>query len=117
MERRDRLRSSEDFKKVYKRAKSYYNRQFTIVIKSNRQNKRIGFSISKKIGKAHTRNYLKRRLREIVRTNLNRFPEGNDYIIIPKKQTVDMEFISLQNSLLHCLKKFTCSSREKSKKK
>ena len=45
---------------------------------------KIGFSVAKKIGKAHTRNLIKRRLRDIVRDLVVRLPDNYNMVIIVK---------------------------------
>lgn len=104
MEKNIRLRNNKDFKIVYKRGKSYWNRNFSVVIKPNNLNtKRIGFSITKKYGKAVSRNKIKRRLRHIVDLNLNSLKSGYDIVIIPRQNTLEMNFKDLEKSLLHII--------------
>ena len=45
----------------------------------------LGITVSKKIGKAVTRNYLKRIVRSIIRNNINLIPKGILFEVIPKK--------------------------------
>lgn len=105
MEKQFSLRKNEDFKRVYKKARHFYNRDFTILVKNNSVNgPRIGFSISKKVGKAYQRNKLKRRLRSIVYNNYRNI-NNVDIIIIPKKHTIDLTYDLLESSLAHVLNK------------
>ena len=114
MEKRDRLRSTRDFQKVYREKNSLYNREFTIYMRKNDLGyPRFGFSISKKIGKANVRNLLKRRLREIIRLNRHVFDKDYDYVIIPRPKTRDMEYKDLEKSLLHCYMRSKKSKRKK----
>lgn len=104
MEKSLRLRSNQDFKRVYARGKSYRNRNFILIVRPNAlPHPRIGFSITKKTGNSVTRNLLKRRLREIVRLNRDRLTRPMDMIVIPRKNTVDLEYQQLESSLLHVL--------------
>ena len=103
MEKRLSLRKDTDFKKVYKKNFACYNRDFTVLVKENGLgHPRFGFSISKKVGKAHDRNHLKRKLREIARINYARL-NGVDIVIIPKKHTTEFDYQSLKSSLGHAL--------------
>lgn len=105
MEKRIRLRSNQDFKKVYARGKSYRNRNFILIVKPNSlPNPRVGFSITKKTGNSVTRNLLKRRLREIIRLNRSRLTKPLDMIVIPRKNTLDLSYRQLESSLLHVLR-------------
>lgn len=98
----NRLRKDIEFKRVYKYGKNYWNRYLTIYIfKNNLENSRIGFTITKKIGNAVTRNKLRRRMKEICRLNLNNIEKGYDIIIIPKKRTIYLDYKELERQMLN----------------
>ncbi|MDY6065243.1 MAG: ribonuclease P protein component [Finegoldia sp.] len=99
------LRSNRDFQKVYKRGKAYYNRNFSLIVYKSNNGSRIGFSVTKKYGNAVERNRIKRRLREIVRLNRPKFEKGLDMVIIPKKNTGNLNYSQLESSLLHVVRK------------
>jgi ribonuclease P protein component len=70
-----RLKRSRDFQAVYKRRASWASPHLTLYVRFRTPREgeasRLGFVISKKIAKrAHDRNRLKRRLREISRHHL-----------------------------------------------
>lgn len=103
MEKKLSLKKDKDFKKVYKKNFACYNRDFTVLVRENGlDSPRFGFTISKKIGKAHSRNQLKRKLREIVRLNYRNL-NGVDIVIIPKKHTTEFDYHRLKSSLGHAL--------------
>ena len=80
-----RLRKRFEFRRVYQRGKMIKNRNFVLYYRPNRlETCRIGFSVSKKIGKAVVRNRVKRRLREACRLHLAEFVKGYDYIFIAR---------------------------------
>src|SRR2546429_9433575 len=61
----NRLRASRDFKRTYSRGRSYVHPMLVLYVLPNRTgDRRIGFSLSKKLGDAVDRNRMKRRLRE-----------------------------------------------------
>ncbi|MDD3336078.1 MAG: ribonuclease P protein component [Eubacteriales bacterium] len=75
MERQHRLGPNRQFNYVYRRGKRVSSKDFTLLYVSNRQ-KRVGFSVSKKVGVAVVRNRTKRRLREILRRLLPEMKNG-----------------------------------------
>ncbi|HOA40776.1 MAG: ribonuclease P protein component [Halanaerobiales bacterium] len=101
MDKIQRLRKNLDFRRVYKKGKSLASPNLVLYYYPNRDNlafNRVGFSISKKIGKAVVRNKLKRRLREIMRVK-NDLKTGYDLVIIARKPAVNLEFAELKRDL------------------
>jgi len=66
---------------------------------------RIGFSVSKKIGKAVMRNKIKRRLREVCRLNESIFPIGLDLIIVARVRIKNASYSIIEKSLLDSIRK------------
>lgn len=101
------LKKNRDFQKVYSKKRTDGNKTFTLFYKKNNlENKRVGFVITKKVGKANKRNKIKRRLREIYRENFDSLKEGYDYIFVVKNQALELEYKDLEKSFLHLVKRF-----------
>ncbi len=66
---------------------------------------RVGITVSKKLGKAHVRNRIRRRLREVYRINEEAFLPGYDIVVVARSKTVDAEFSKLTKSYLSLAKK------------
>jgi len=68
--------------------------------------KRIGFTVSKKIGGAVVRNRMKRRFRELAREIL---PEkghaGSDHVMIGRTGGIERDFSALRQDLTRALEK------------
>jgi ribonuclease P protein component len=100
----NRLRKTKEFDRVYKKGQRFKSESFSIFrVSNNLDHSRFGIVVSKKIGKAHTRNLVKRRIREIIRLNLSSIPSGYDYSIITYKQIVELSYQSLQEELMRKL--------------
>jgi len=56
---------------------------------------RVGYSVSRKLGKAVVRNRVKRRLREAVRKEAARLPQGTDLVFSARVRCVTASFDEL----------------------
>lgn len=112
MEQKYRIKKNSDFVRAYKKAKRYFNRNLSILVLNNGlENKRFGFTLSRKFGKANKRNKVRRRLKEIVRLNIDKFDDGYDYVIMPRANCVELDYRQLEKTFFHCLS-FSKSKRK-----
>lgn len=94
-----RLRKNKEFNYIYKKGDRVSTEHFTLfVVKSKYNNYRIGFSVSKKLGKANVRNKLKRRLREIVRRDID-VKNFQNYVLLAREGAEKLEFRPLQEEV------------------
>ncbi len=68
--------------------------------KNRTDGNRVGITVSKKLGKAHVRNHVRRRLREVYRLNEERFQSGWDIVVVARSKAVDASFDQLTRSYL-----------------
>jgi ribonuclease P protein component len=61
---------------------------------------RVGITVSKKLGKAHVRNRVRRRLREVYRLNEDQFQPGWDIVVVARSRAVEAKFSKLTESYL-----------------
>jgi ribonuclease P protein component len=100
LQKQYRLRKRYDFKRTYQRGKSVKNRNFVICYAKNHSDSvKIGFSVSKKIGKAVERNRVKRKLRAAARAQLESFRPGYNYIIIARPPIKEESVEKLERQL------------------
>lgn len=102
-----RIKKNKEFQEVFKKGESFANRQFVVYVlkKQEQEHFRIGLSVSKKIGNAVTRNRVKRYIRQVFLELQERIEVGNDYIIVARKPTSEMDFHETKSSLTHVLKR------------
>jgi ribonuclease P protein component len=98
MRREERLTRSRDFARVYDQGKSWANNLLVMrAIPSGREQSRIGFSVSKRVGNAVVRNRVKRMLREAVR--LTTWKTGWDVVLIARTGTAASDFHQLRQAV------------------
>jgi len=64
---------------------------------------RVGLTVGKVLGKAHERNRIKRRLREVLRRHIDKLPAGCDLILHPQRSVLTMEFTKLDAEIVRIL--------------
>lgn len=67
---------------------------------------RVGFTVTKKVGKAVVRNRIRRRLREVARlTEPSAFAPVCDYVVAARREALTASFEDLRGEFLRALKK------------
>ena len=105
MKKEYRVKKSQDFDNIIRKKQSFANRQFVIYYQENKlDHMRLGISVSKKLGKAHERNRLKRYVRESFKTRKD-FLKNYDIIIIVRPAAKELPFFEFGSSIDHVLKR------------
>ncbi len=82
------LKLNHIFRRLY-RSSGYADGYLVLYARKNRTpGNRLGITVSKKLGKAHVRNHVRRRLREIYRLNEERFRPGWDIVVVARSRSV-----------------------------
>jgi ribonuclease P protein component len=63
----------------------------------------VGLTAGKVLGKAHERNRIKRRMRELMRRHVEMLPAGFDLILHPRRQVLTAEFTKLDDEIVRIL--------------
>lgn len=98
-----RILKSSDFRKVYKdgvRITSPYFAAFCLKVpRAEGEGPRLGFTVPRAIGKAVSRNRVKRRLREVLRVRLTEFGPQWDLVINPRRSVLEAPHQELQREV------------------
>ena len=103
MQKRYRLQKNKAFQYVYHRGKSASCRDLVLLLAKGR-GLQVGFSVSKKVGNAVTRNRVKRRLRECFRPYLGDVKNGL-YVIVARPSAANAPFAELSRQVAQLLRK------------
>ena len=104
MNKKHILKRNLDFQRIIKTTKPYKYKDYVIHMeKIEEDNYRFGFSVGKKIGKAVTRNYIKRQLKHIV--SKKNYQNGFNCIIIVGSNILNKSFLEKEKELLEALQK------------
>lgn len=99
------LKLNHIFRKLY-RTDGKVNGFLVLYAKANHTDcNRVGVTVSKKLGKAHVRNRVRRRLREIYRLNEAQFASGYDIVVVARSRCVDADFSKLTAAYLSLAEK------------
>jgi len=90
-----RLTKRGSFTYLYNRGERKSRGPISLVFLGSGKTKKIGFSVPNKVGKAHVRNLLKRRLRAIVRQQLPRIKSAQ-IILCARAEADKLGFVELR---------------------
>jgi ribonuclease P protein component len=99
------IRKNEDIENLINNSntKKIVNKYYIVYfLKNDLPYNRYCVSVSKKIGKAHTRNLYKRRIKDILMKF--KYNNSNDYVIILRKSILDINYDNMKSELSLLLK-------------
>ena len=107
------LKHRKDFVLSNKFAKKIFSKNFIIQKYTNSDsidlNLKFGFTATKKIGNAVTRNRAKRRMRALVsrfvKEDINFFDNKSSYVLVAKSSLNKALFVNLYSEMQQCLNK------------
>lgn len=103
--KKNRLKKKKEFNFIYKKGEVYYSKFIAMyVLNTKLKDKKIGFSVSNKVGNSVIRHKVKRKLSEVVRLNLELLPINN-YIFVAKQGSENIDFSTMQENFYYLLKK------------
>ena len=99
------LKLNHIFRRLY-HTNGQSNGYLVLYARKNRTDgNRVGITVSKKLGKAHIRNRIRRRLREVYRLNEEKFQPGWDIVVVARSRSLGAKFDVLTENYLSLAKK------------
>jgi ribonuclease P protein component len=101
-----RLRKHADYQRAYTaagRKRRSASMSWFLAAQSEPGAARVGLTVGKILGKAHERNRIKRRLRDVLRRHVESLPAGCDLILHPQRMVLTMEFAKLEAEVVRIL--------------
>jgi ribonuclease P protein component len=98
------LKTAAEFESVYEKGARRSSRSFVLFALPNELARyRFGLTTPRKLGKAHERNRIRRRVREILRTVEPPTKVGFDVVVNPRRSVHERDFQELRSELLTLL--------------
>ena len=99
------LKLNHIFQRLY-HTRGFADANLVLYVRKNRTGcNRVGITVGKKLGKAHIRNRIRRRVREVYRLNEDRFQPGWDIVVVARSRAAEAPFDKLTQSYLSLAKK------------
>ena len=100
------LKQNHEFRRLYAKGKSAVSPYFAVYCRhTGRPYSRLGITTGVKLGKAVQRNYARRRIRELYRTNEDRLLPGYDIVVVARYRILTGPYAQAQRSFLQLMKK------------
>ncbi|MDF2675746.1 MAG: rnpA [Bacillota bacterium] len=100
------IKNNKEYKSVYNCNDSISDYNLVLFLKKNNFGyNRFGFTAAKKIKKAVSRNFIRRRMKEIVRLNEHKLKEGYDFIFMARVNAADSDYKNLEKSFNKLIKR------------
>jgi len=91
--KRRRLSRSAEFERVYRQGRSKGNRHLVLYAfprEEDDDGPRLGLSVGRRVGGAVDRSRVKRVLREAFWAEAQRLPEGSDYVVVARPESLPL---------------------------
>lgn len=98
-----RLRRHSDYGRAYAAGRKRQSASMSWWLAPHEGSTRVGLTVPKAVGKAHERNRIKRRMREVLRRHIEHLPLGCDLIFHPRRVVLTLEFGKLEAELVRIL--------------
>lgn len=113
LKRINRLKKRYQFNYVYKSGEHFSGEHIVLYVASSKtKNIKVGLAVTKKVGHAVVRNKVRRRLREIIKTQVPNLKQNNNIIVVARDNITEASFEKLSNEFLKLIKKANLINEE-----
>ena len=98
------IKKESEFSELIQHYPYKKNNYFVVYYRKNKEQNRYGISIPKKTGKAHIRNKIKRRVKNILDQNEKIVQSPYDYVIIIRKRLLELNYKQMEEQLINLMK-------------
>ena len=107
MKKQNRIKKRKEFNYIFRNGENINGKFVSLITTSNKTNVfKVGFSVSKKVGKSVVRNKVKRRIKEAVYLYRTLLQKKTNYIFVAKSKASEATFEEIKNNVLDLLTKF-----------
>ncbi|MBS9338719.1 ribonuclease P protein component [Fructobacillus sp. M2-14] len=101
-----RIKKPEEFQKVFDRHQSVANKYFVVyrLQKKDQKHFRLGLSVGKKVGKAHDRVHVKRRIRQSILELKPQIDQKTDILVIARPNVAGASQAFIKKQIIHVLR-------------
>lgn len=104
MKKYEIVKEHKEFDDVIQNGRYSNGKYFVIYNKDGKKDfPRFGIAVGKKVGNAVTRNKFKRQVRMIIINNKNLFKNNKDYIIIVKRNALNLNYEQMEKEIIRLM--------------
>lgn len=99
------IKNNRDFVNIYNKGKRFVNPYLVMYKLRSTGEKRVGITVSKKIGKAVVRNRVRRLIRQAIYLNYPRLKDGYDYVFVARVRANAADYKTIEKNLSFAVSK------------
>ncbi len=100
------IKNNRDFVRAYKKGKKAVSNLIVLYkIRNDKNKKRIGITVSKKVGKAVVRNRVKRLIRQSIYLNYDKLSDEYDYVFVARIKAAGADYKDVLGNVNYAVNK------------